>query len=627
MAYTKQITIIQDDPVLSEVTAIIQGNAVLAGNETYLEILRRMQAGEWFAVIPMLKLLQAQYPESRELELLLNEVSLRAEYDTAWEGKIKARRTTINLPRLSSRVVPVLLVVILAVGGIFYYGQNKQVRALTEARNVTLEQAQLALLENRFQEALDHYGEILAEEPSHAQAMSGQQEVLWMLELDEEYNEIKTEIDSGSLKVALEKLIAFQEKSPGFRDVPTLIDELSSFAEVQDVYAAAQAAFDQNSWAEAATSYEAVRLIDSTYESETVTDNLVHSYVELGLAAVTKAPNEETDLQLAKTRFEKALKLQLGEPTAKMERELLSTYLSGENQLTTGQLRRGIDKLLPLYETRPDYLGGHLAQQLYEAYIELGQEAEAEGDLRIAMGFYGKAAALRVQTRTVALEHLRAVALALTPTATPTPIPTVGPTPTPVPLPLASYPGWILFRSNRFGGSELFIMRPDGSDVQLAPYDAIEKFEELYEQEAWSPDGHSRLFVQKQKEASGASFNIFKERVDLPVTWNRIFRMTDMNGTSYDPVWSPNNELVAFVSNVSGGDEIWIMHPDGKDHKQLTWNDWPWDKHPTWSPDGSKIMFWSNRTGLRQIWIMNPDGSDQTQLTTEYENWDPIWLK
>jgi Tol biopolymer transport system component len=106
---------------------------------------------------------------------------------------------------------------------------------------------------------------------------------------------------------------------------------------------------------------------------------------------------------------------------------------------------------------------------------------------------------------------------------------------------------------------------------------------------------------------------------------------------SYDPTWSPRGDLIAYVTNNTGNDEIFVTNLDGSVHTQLTFNATEWDKHPTWSPDGAQIAFYSNReTALRRLWIMNVDGSNQRNLSaliqpapgnTSYEDWDPIWVR
>lgn len=117
-------------------------------------------------------------------------------------------------------------------------------------------------------------------------------------------------------------------------------------------------------------------------------------------------------------------------------------------------------------------------------------------------------------------------------------------------------------------------------------------------------------------------------------------------GWAWDPVWSPTGNQIAFVSNDSGDDEIWVINHDGSNAQQLTSSNEAFNAseigkdtfipelngHPSWSPDGSKIIFWSNRTGNRQLWIMNADGSDQQLLMgwdnwTPYNDWDPVWVK
>jgi Tol biopolymer transport system component len=103
-------------------------------------------------------------------------------------------------------------------------------------------------------------------------------------------------------------------------------------------------------------------------------------------------------------------------------------------------------------------------------------------------------------------------------------------------------------------------------------------------------------------------------------------------GVTYDPAWSPVSNEIVYVSTETQNDEIWVINDDGTDARQLTYNDWEWDKSPSWSPDGEQIVFASNRTDNLQLWIMNADGSDQRLLMgwdnwTPYNDWDPVWVK
>jgi TolB protein len=112
--------------------------------------------------------------------------------------------------------------------------------------------------------------------------------------------------------------------------------------------------------------------------------------------------------------------------------------------------------------------------------------------------------------------------------------------------------------------------------------------------------------------------------------YNTVHQITQFGaGTSWVPIWSPTEDTIAFVSNESHNDEIWVMHKDQWPASQLTHNQWEWDHHPSWSPDGKQLVFSSNRvTGKNQLWLMNANGGNQHQLTgLPFEAWDPVWVK
>lgn len=59
------------------------------------------------------------------------------------------------------------------------------------------------------------------------------------------------------------------------------------------------------------------------------------------------------------------------------------------------------------------------------------------------------------------------------------------------------------------------------------------------------------------------------------------------------------------------------MNSDGGDRKQLT-TDPHSDNDSVASPDGRYIAFVSNRTGAENIWIMDADGGNQRRLTSQF---------
>ena len=101
-----------------------------------------------------------------------------------------------------------------------------------------------------------------------------------------------------------------------------------------------------------------------------------------------------------------------------------------------------------------------------------------------------------------------------------------------------------------------------------------------------------------------------------------------MTRTIGDSTWSPDGKQIAFISNISGRNNLWLVPASGGWPTQLTISDQR-QSQPVWSPDGTWIAFISDHDGDEQwdIFLVSPKSGDVVNLTTSPESAeeDPTW--
>ncbi|MGH9321645.1 MAG: gamma-glutamyltransferase, partial [Vicinamibacteria bacterium] len=75
------------------------------------------------------------------------------------------------------------------------------------------------------------------------------------------------------------------------------------------------------------------------------------------------------------------------------------------------------------------------------------------------------------------------------------------------------------------------------------------------------------------------------------------------------PALSPGESRVAFVSDRSGDDEIWVVPLEGGESLRLTYHEGE-DLFPSWSPDGSRIAYSTERGGERYLAVIDAAGGE-----------------
>jgi len=95
-----------------------------------------------------------------------------------------------------------------------------------------------------------------------------------------------------------------------------------------------------------------------------------------------------------------------------------------------------------------------------------------------------------------------------------------------------------------------------------------------------------------------------------------------------DSTWSPDGKQLAFISNISGRSNLWLVASTGGWPTQLTISDQR-QAHPVWSPDGTWIAYASDHDGDEQwdIFLVSPKTGDVVNITMAPDSAEigPAW--
>lgn len=111
-----------------------------------------------------------------------------------------------------------------------------------------------------------------------------------------------------------------------------------------------------------------------------------------------------------------------------------------------------------------------------------------------------------------------------------------------------------------------------------------------------------------------------------PVTDQPSTGLLASTASEASPRYSPDGKRIAFVSNRSGSEEIWVGDSEGEKPIRLTSFRGPLAGSPSWSPDGKQIVFDCRPEGNADIFVVSSEGGQPRRLTFDpAEDIVPSW--
>jgi Tol biopolymer transport system component len=158
----------------------------------------------------------------------------------------------------------------------------------------------------------------------------------------------------------------------------------------------------------------------------------------------------------------------------------------------------------------------------------------------------------------------------------------------------------------------------DSLSFDVAPPDMFEGGSKIL---TWTPDSQSIIFVANPKGMPGYSGS---EMWRINIVTTQLERLTNNTFAEMWPAVSPDGTKIGYVATPDGYRRLYVMDVATGATQLLTPDMFVY--FPVWSPDSQWLAFMTDHTGSGDIWIVRADGSESRPIAITSENErEPVW--
>jgi tetratricopeptide (TPR) repeat protein len=430
----------------------------------FQEAMGHFRIGRWEEGLLKLNEVEKKFPMATDLRSIRQEMEVRArisEYEVE-ENKHNRRK---NLGKFATKLVLSLLVIIVVGFAISTYskwiqGQWAKTQSdITESwqqvqLGVEYRNAQQLLSAGKSEEALAAFQAIEEQNPNYPGISDSIAQAQALKDVEVEYSQAMNLLQLGDSAQALDILQKISQKMPNYRDVSLQIKSLQSQTEMTAIFDQAEQAFSEGRYDDAITNYESLRIMDPSFQTKNIEENLFQSYIKAAQAllltpvpthdtltkideyfskalslkpmdrdalaartqvrmiiedsmindyvnqaqaALASAPDSLEAQQSAQHFLSLALSVRDNDPNVLLQYRLAQTFIQAVNNFSSSKWDSVIQELEYVIEQQAGYASGTALQTLYDAYIARGSDYIASGEYALALDDFQRAAVLAQQ--------------------------------------------------------------------------------------------------------------------------------------------------------------------------------------------------------------------------------------